>query len=160
MDIKAMRVFLSVSDTLNFSRSSEILHMSLSAVSRTIQRLEEELGQILLERDNRRVNLTHHGRQFREYAQKAVDDWQRLRQKLNSETALAGELSLFCSVTASYSVLAPILEAFRIADRCRQCTGSQRSNTGYLRQFLTRVVGSMPSLNLFLQFLCLPVQFA
>lgn len=113
MDTKAMRVFLSVSDTLNFSRSSEILHMSLSAVSRTIQRLEEELGQILLERDNRRVSLTIYGRQFREYAQKAVDDWQRLRQKLNSETALAGELSLFCSVTASYSVLAPILESFR-----------------------------------------------
>ena len=113
-----MRVFLSVSDTLNFSRSSEALHLSLSAVSRTIQRLEEELGQILLERDNRRVSLTIHGRQFREYAQKAVDDWQRLRQKLNSETALAGELSLFCSVTASYSVLAPILESYRFSHPC------------------------------------------
>ena len=109
-----MRVFLSVADTLNFSRSSELLHMSLSAVSRTIQRLEEDLGQTLLERDNRRVLLTHHGRQFREYAQKAVDDWQRLRQTLNAEIALAGELGLYCSVTASYSVLAPILEAFRV----------------------------------------------
>jgi LysR family positive regulator for ilvC len=114
MDTKAMRVFLSVADTLNFSRSSEILHMSLSAVSRTIQRLEEDLGQALLERDNRRVLLTHHGQQFREYAQKAVDDWQRLRQTLNAETALAGEVSLYCSVTASYSVLAPILEAYRV----------------------------------------------
>ena len=87
VDTKAMRVFLSVADTLNFSRSSELLHMSLSAVSRTIQRLEDDLGQTLLERDNRRVLLTHSGRQFREYAQKAVDDWQRLRQALNAETA-------------------------------------------------------------------------
>jgi len=108
-----MRVFLSVADTLNFSRSSELLHMSLSAVSRTIQRLEVELGQTLLERDNRRVSLTNHGVVFREYAQRAVADWQGLRQKLNAETDLTGEVSLFCSVTASYSVLAPILESFR-----------------------------------------------
>ena len=108
-----MRVFLSVADTLNFSRSSELLHMSLSAVSRTIQRLEVELGQTLLERDNRSVSLTNQGKEFREYAQKAIADWQRLRQKLNADSALAGEVSLFCSVTASYSVLAPILESFR-----------------------------------------------
>ncbi len=115
MDIKSMRVFLSVADTLNFSRSSEFLHISLSAVSRTVQRLEQELGQSLLERDNRRVKLTPHGTRFRNYAQKAVDDWQRLRQELDVDTALAGEVSLYCSVTASYSVLAPILEAFRVS---------------------------------------------
>ena len=108
-----MRVFLSVAETLNFSRSSELLHMSLSAVSRTIARLEEELGQSLFERDSRRVELTRHGTQFREYARRAADDWQRLRQELNANAALAGEVSLFCSVTASYSVLAPILDAFR-----------------------------------------------
>lgn len=108
-----MRVFLSVADTLNFSRSSELLHMSLSAVSRTIARLEEELGQILLDRDNRSVSLTRRGREFREYAQKAMDDWQRLKHKMDNKTALSGDISLFCSVTASYSVLAPILEAYR-----------------------------------------------
>ena len=62
------QVFLSVADTLNFSRSSELLHMSVSAVSRTVQRLEDELGQPLLERDNRSVRLTGAGREFREYA--------------------------------------------------------------------------------------------
>jgi len=110
-----MSVFLSVADTLNFSRSSELLHMSLSAVSRTIGRLEEELGQTVLERDNRSVKLTQRGREFRQYARKAVDDWQRLKQKLDSQAALSGDISLYCSVTASYSVLAPILEAFRIS---------------------------------------------
>jgi LysR family positive regulator for ilvC len=37
MDTRALQVFLSVADTLNFSRSSELLHMSVSAVSRTVQ---------------------------------------------------------------------------------------------------------------------------
>jgi LysR family positive regulator for ilvC len=108
-----LSVFLSVADTLNFSRSGELLHMSVSAVSRTIQRLEEELGQPLLERDNRRVRLTGAGREFREYARSATAEWQRVRRKLGSDEELAGEVSLYSSVTAAYSVLAPILEAFR-----------------------------------------------
>lgn len=113
MDTRALSVFLSVAETLNFSRSSELLHMSVSAVSRTIQRLEEELGQPLLERDNRSVRLTSAGREFREYSRSSVAEWQQLRRRLGSDEELAGEVSLHCSVTASYSVLAPILEAFR-----------------------------------------------
>jgi len=113
MDTRALSVFLSVADTLNFSRSSELLHMSVSAVSRTIRRLEDELGQPLLERDNRRVRLTGAGREFRAYARRSVADWQRVRRQLGSDEELAGEVSLYCSVTATYSVLAPILEAFR-----------------------------------------------
>ncbi len=113
MDTRALTVFLSVADTLNFSRSGELLHMSVSAVSRTVQRLEEELGQPLLERDNRSVTLTSAGREFREYARRSVAEWQQLRRRLGTDGELAGEVSLYCSVTASYSVLAPILEAFR-----------------------------------------------
>ncbi|MGB1140593.1 MAG: HTH-type transcriptional activator IlvY, partial [Halioglobus sp.] len=115
MDTRALTVFLTVADTLNFSRSGDLLHMSVSAVSRTIQRLEDELGQPLLERDNRSVRLTGAGREFRQYARNAVADWQQLRRKLGTDAELAGEVSLYCSVTATYGVLAPILEAFRQA---------------------------------------------
>lgn len=113
MNTRALSVFLTVAETLNFSRSSELLHMSVSAVSRTIQRLEEELGQPLLERDNRTVRLTGAGREFREYARAAIADWQQVKRKLGSEEELAGEVSLYCSVTATHSILAPLLEAFR-----------------------------------------------
>ncbi|MCP5130020.1 MAG: HTH-type transcriptional activator IlvY [Pseudomonadales bacterium] len=113
MDSRALAVFICVADTLNFSRSAEILHMSVSAVSRTVRRLEDELGQPLLERDNRSVALTRAGLEFREYALRSVAEWQQLRRRLGSDAELAGEVSLYCSVTATYSVLAPILEAFR-----------------------------------------------
>ena len=76
MDTRALSVFLAVADTLNFSRSGEMLHMSVSAVSRTVQRLEDELGQPLLERDNRSVRLTSAGREFREYARRSLAEWQ------------------------------------------------------------------------------------
>ncbi len=113
MDIRALELFLSVADTLNFSRSSEQLHMSLSAVSRGIARLEEELGQCLLERDRRSMRLTPQGVELRNYARRSVDEWHQLRQRIGTDSAVAGELSLFCSVTASYSVLAPILDTLR-----------------------------------------------
>lgn len=115
METRGLEVFLSVAETLNFSRSGEQLHMSVSSVSRTVARLEEEVGQPLLERDNRRVRLTGAGKEFREYAISAVAQWQRLRRRLGSEGELSGEVSVYCSVTASYSVLAPILESFRAA---------------------------------------------
>ncbi|MEM6582632.1 MAG: HTH-type transcriptional activator IlvY [Pseudomonadota bacterium] len=113
METRSLAVFLSVADTLNFSRSSEALHMSVSAVSRTIKRLEDELSQQLLERDNRQVRLTKAGREFREYARNALSEWQRLQSKLGTDKNLVGEVSLYCSVTATHSILAPILAAFR-----------------------------------------------
>jgi LysR family positive regulator for ilvC len=115
MDMRALRIFLTVADTLSFSRSSEQLHVSLSAVSRAIQRLEQEVGQQLLERDNRSVRLSPAGREFRAYARKTLAEWQQLRLRLNAESDIAGEIRVFCSVTASYSILAPVLEAFRAA---------------------------------------------
>lgn len=114
MDTKSLRVFLSLAETLNFGRSGEQLHMSISAVSRSVQRIEDELGRRLFERDNRSVRLTAAGRQFREYAQSTLDEWQKFNRDFSSKGGeIQGELSVYCSVTASYSVLATILEPLR-----------------------------------------------
>lgn len=167
MDIRALSVFLSVSETLNFSRSSELLHMSVSAVSRTVQRIEEELGQPLLERDNRSVRLTSAGREFREYARHSIAEWQQLRRKLGNEGELAGEVSLYCSVTATYSVLAPILEAFRAthpAVEINMHTGDQADGIGRILEGRDDVAVSgrpsqMPRRMEFLPLLESPLQF-
>ena len=72
------------------------------------------MGHQLFERDNRQVRLTPAGRHFLDYARKAVDDWQQLRGDLNANhPSLSGEVSLFGSVTASYSMLAQILPKMR-----------------------------------------------
>lgn len=116
MDDRALAVFLSVAESLNFSRSAEQLHMSVSAVSRTVARLEDDIGQPLLERDRRNIRLTPAGREFQAYARRTLAEWQQLRRRLGSEgDELAGEVSLYCSVTASHTLLAPILAAFRSA---------------------------------------------
>ena len=101
METRALQVFLSVAETLNFSRSSENLHMSVSAVSRTVRRLEEELGQTLLARDKRSVSLTREGLSFREYARQALAEWHQVKRQLARDHALAGE------IITSVSVLRP-----------------------------------------------------
>lgn len=133
MDLRTLKVFLTVADTMNFSRAGERMHMSVSAVSRSIGRLEDEVGIALMERDKRTVRLTAAGREFLNYARGALADWQQMRGKLGSGAELAGEVSLFCSVTASYSVLAPILEAFRQAHPAVEImmhTGDQADGVG------------------------------
>lgn len=109
-----MQLFLSLAETLHFTQTGEELHVSPSAVSRTIKRMEEEVGHRLLERDNRSVRLTEVGRQFQSYARQALGQWQSFSEAIGQdEQHLRGELSLFCSVTAAYSVLSSVLEPFR-----------------------------------------------
>lgn len=114
MDTRSLELFLQLADSLSFSRTAEQRHLSLSAVSRSVQRMESEVGQRLFERDRRSVRLTAAGQRFRDYAREAIGEWQRVASDLRQDDAdLRGEISVYCSVTASYSVLAPILEDFR-----------------------------------------------
>jgi len=99
---------------LHFSQTSEQFHLSPSALSRAIQRLEQELGCALLVRDNRAVSLTAQGEVFRQYAEEVVARGEQLRIDLGQSLAkLTGELSLFASVTASQSILPTVLARFR-----------------------------------------------
>ena len=116
MDSRSLQLFLTLAETLSFSRTAEQLHLSPSAVSRALQRMEAATGQCLFERDRRTVRLTSAGERFRGYAESAVTDWQQLLSDLRVDpTDLRGRVSIYCSVTASYSVLSPILAPFRSA---------------------------------------------
>ncbi len=116
MDIRTFQVFLALEQTLHFGKTARQMNLSPSAVSRHLQRLEQQIGQRLIERDNRSVKLTPAGRRFLEYARKAIDDWQQIRSDLDTNgKSLHGELSVFASVTASHSVLSTILPEMRNA---------------------------------------------
>jgi LysR family transcriptional regulator, positive regulator for ilvC len=116
MDHDSLRMFLSLSRTLHFGRTSKQVHKSASAVSRAIQRLEEELGHPLFERDNRTVKLTQQGEAFQRYAAEVLRSFDQLREALQSRgEALRGSVSVFASVTACQSFLPPLLSRFREA---------------------------------------------
>lgn len=114
MDIKAYQVFLTLAQTLHFGRTAVQCNLSPSAVSRQLQRLETQVGHPLVQRDNRHVVLTPAGRHFLDYARKAVDEWRQVRHDLGvGQTTLSGDISVFGSVTASYSMLTQILPHMR-----------------------------------------------
>lgn len=72
MDIDQLRYFLKVAERQNFTRAAEELAISQPALSRSIQRLEEELGQPVLERKSRSVALTDAGLLLQARAQQAL----------------------------------------------------------------------------------------
>ena len=114
MDYDVLRLFLHLSRTLHFGRTSRECHISPSALSRSIQRLEEEVGRPLLERDRRRVSLTPDGARFAEHARETLERYGELRQALAAQAeTLTGTISIFASVTACQSFLPALLAAFR-----------------------------------------------
>ena len=114
MDHDALRLFLHLSRTLHFLRTSRECHLSASALSRAIQRLEREVGWPLFERDRRTVRLTPEGVRFAEHARDVLDRWEALSRALRGRpSGLQGTISLFASVTACQSFLPGILSGFR-----------------------------------------------
>ncbi len=61
MELDQLRYFLKVAERANFTRAAEDLMISQPALSRSIQKLEEELGQPVFERKARSVSLTEAG---------------------------------------------------------------------------------------------------
>jgi LysR family positive regulator for ilvC len=116
MDYDALRMFLSLSQTLHFGRTSRECHISPSALTRLVQRVEREIGWPLLDRDKRSVKLTREGERFALHAREALDRWRSLQEALRGRAKdLAGSISVFASVTACQTFLPRILSAFRQA---------------------------------------------
>ncbi|QIQ21236.1 HTH-type transcriptional activator IlvY [Zophobihabitans entericus] len=114
MDIRDLKIFLHLCESHHFGVTAKAMHVSPSTLSRQIQRLEEMINKPLFVRDNRSVQITEAGQQFKLFAQQTVTNYQQLTHSLKkSDEQLAGELRLFCSVTAAYSHLPDILDRFR-----------------------------------------------
>ena len=114
MDFKQLEIFSVLANELHFAHTAKRCHMTASAVTRSIQRLEEELGYPLLERNNRSVELTVAGKTFADFAVESLQQYQRLKDSLASDAeAVRGSLSVYSSVTASYGILSYLLDAFR-----------------------------------------------
>ncbi|MCG8648697.1 MAG: LysR family transcriptional regulator [Pirellulales bacterium] len=72
MEIDQLRYFLRVAERGNFTHAAEELLVSQPALSRSIQKLEEELGQPVFERQSRSVRLTDAGLVLQSRAQQIL----------------------------------------------------------------------------------------
>ena len=114
MDHHSLKLFLHLAESLHFGRTGQACHISPSALSRQIQRMETEVGRRLFERDNRQVQLTRAGMVFRDFAKDALQRWQSVLDELaDDRQVLKGEITIYCSVTASLTILPDLLSAFK-----------------------------------------------
>jgi DNA-binding transcriptional LysR family regulator len=113
MDLSQLEVFLTVAREGRFSRAAEKLFRTQSAVSQTIRKLEEELGEPLFDRSSREGVLTDAGRTLQEYAEKLLNLRADAREALVELRELQkGKLVIAANeFTALY--LLPVLAEFR-----------------------------------------------
>jgi DNA-binding transcriptional LysR family regulator len=114
MELRQIRSFLSVAETLQFGRTAELIHLSQPALSLQIRALEEEVGVRLFERNRRKTTLTAAGFAFRDNAAAALS---RLEQAIRrARLAANGKLGLlrigFIS-TAGSEIVPDIVRQFR-----------------------------------------------
>lgn len=115
MNIKCLQLFIHLCDSKSFAKTASAMHISPSALSRQIQKLESDTNQVLFVRDNRSVELTPAAKKLLPVALKILGEWQNYNAQLKGhEQELRGEIRLFCSVTASYSHLPELLSEFRL----------------------------------------------
>lgn len=106
-----LAAFIAVAEELHFGRAAERLNMTQPPLSRQIQKLERIVGTELLERDNRKVQLTPAGLAF-------LDEARRLLTLAGRAPATArriasgrtGILRIGFTAASGYSVLGPLLE--------------------------------------------------
>ena len=116
MDITSLETFIKTAELLHFGKASRACNLSPSALTRSIQRLEEKIGKPLFIRDNRSVALTETGNQLLAYARNTVQEWQHFQETVAEEDErIAGSISVYASITAVYSLLPDLLEAYRSA---------------------------------------------
>ncbi len=114
MELRQIRSFLSIAETLHFGRTAELIHLSQPALSLQIKALEEEVGVRLFERNRRKTTLTAAGLAFRDDAAAALS---QLEQAMRSARLAAnGKLGLlrigFISTVGS-EIVPNIVRQFR-----------------------------------------------
>ncbi|HYZ72489.1 MAG TPA: LysR family transcriptional regulator [Chthoniobacterales bacterium] len=114
MELRQIRSFLSIAETLHFGLTAEMIHLSQPALSLQIRALEDEIGVRLFERNRRKTALTAAGVAFREDATAAL---LRLEQAIHkAKLAADGKLGIlrigFIS-TAGSEFVPTIVRQFR-----------------------------------------------
>ncbi len=114
MELRHLRYFVAVGETLHFGHAAERLRIAQPPLSQQIRRLEEELGVRLLYRTSRHVELTDAGRLFLIEARRTLVQADRAASiAMRADRGEVGRLTIGYMASAELSVFPTILPAFR-----------------------------------------------
>jgi len=114
MDLKQLRTFLHVADLGSLSRAAKRLRLSQPALSRQIKLLEEEVGEALLSRTGRGVEITEAGEVLARRASRILSEVERLHADMSDyKGRISGEVVLGLPPSAGLAVGGPLIERYR-----------------------------------------------
>lgn len=114
MELRHLRYFMAVAETLSFRRAAEKLHMAQPPLSAQIKSLEGELGVRLFERSTRSVRLTHAGQVFLQDARALIASSDEAQRRVkDAAEGLVGTLRIGVIAPAANAWLASVLRNFR-----------------------------------------------
>ncbi|SEQ92906.1 transcriptional regulator, LysR family [Faunimonas pinastri] len=116
IDIRQMRYFVALAETLHFGRAAERLNLSQPPLSRQIAALERELGVRLVERHSRQASLAAAGKRFLQDSRAVLASFDEAcrNAKLADEGEL-GELAIGFMMHAAYGALPGIARRYMAA---------------------------------------------
>ncbi|GHH39252.1 LysR family transcriptional regulator [Lentzea cavernae] len=114
LNLERLRTLHAVSTTGSVRGAAEALHVTTSAVSQQLSRLEREVGQRLLERQGRGIRLTDAGDLLAEHAGRLLQQVELVETDLADHCgAVAGTLTVAAFATAARGLLPPVLRTLR-----------------------------------------------
>ncbi|MFF5922621.1 LysR family transcriptional regulator [Streptomyces flavochromogenes] len=113
MELRTLRYFVAVAEELHFGRAAVRLHMSQPPLSRSIKRLEAEVGAVLFDRSSAGVTLTPVGAVLLEEARTLLDQADRVRERV---AVAAGAARVTVGVLGDSADP----DIARLADACRR----------------------------------------
>ncbi|MEM8809911.1 MAG: LysR family transcriptional regulator, partial [Cyanobacteria bacterium P01_G01_bin.38] len=117
MELRHLRYFVMVAETLHFGRAAERLQMTQPALSKQIAGLEKELNVQLFSRTRRTVQLTPAGQALLEGTNPMLLQIDEMIQRVKrTASGQEGALTIGFSDTAAATVLPTLVRRFR--DRC------------------------------------------
>ena len=113
--LKGISVFVTAVEAGSFSLAAERLHLSRSAVGKTISQLEHRLNVRLFQRTTRSVALTDEGAIFYEHCLRALEEIQAAETLLESgKQSVRGRLRVSMPALYGRMCIAPLLTEFAI----------------------------------------------
>ena len=140
-DLRQLRHFVTLAETLNYRAAAERLHMAQPPLSASIRKLEQHLGCALFERSRRGTTLTPAGEAALESARRALAGVQQFEASARDvASGLAGTLTIGYVASTTYQVLPRLLPLFRRSYPGVQLKLVERSSDGVLNMVERRQV--------------------
>lgn len=130
-------MFLALSETLNFSKTAERMHITQPALSKAIRDLEEALGLPLFERTTRSVRLTAGGARMVTLARSVLGEFETGLQRMQcSAEREAQQLAIACWPSLAHGVLPDVCARMEQRLRTAHITVRDYANQACLRALL------------------------